>query len=214
LQGSLLQVEVSEIVVHEADEPNALVDFLDAESLDPPTRSRCRSFAMRAEPSAGGDERKKAIEKHSIANGVESPEPSGALHLSALDVLASIPCWRIVRAAGGCRIGHDRRPFRRLGLPWPRLRSNECWMDFVPGQPSIQTQPALEARQSAGAAYFDTTHPLEHPDATQRSLTINYHFTTAAPESDAKQSHPSQIDFHRCSTPGLVEQRHIVGRVA
>ena len=33
LQGLLLQVEVSEIVMHEADEPNALVDFLDAELL-------------------------------------------------------------------------------------------------------------------------------------------------------------------------------------
>ena len=33
LQGFLLQIEVAEIIVHEADEPNALVDFLDAESL-------------------------------------------------------------------------------------------------------------------------------------------------------------------------------------
>jgi hypothetical protein len=43
-------VEVSEIVVHEADEPNALVDFLDAESL---TRQHGRDvdlFAMQAEP--------------------------------------------------------------------------------------------------------------------------------------------------------------------
>jgi hypothetical protein len=35
LQGFVLQVEVSEIVVHEAGEPNALVDFLDAEPLTP-----------------------------------------------------------------------------------------------------------------------------------------------------------------------------------
>jgi len=33
LQGFLLQVEVSKIIVHEADEPNAVVDFLDAEFL-------------------------------------------------------------------------------------------------------------------------------------------------------------------------------------
>ena len=33
LQGLLLQVEVSQVVVHEADEPNAVVDFLDAELL-------------------------------------------------------------------------------------------------------------------------------------------------------------------------------------
>jgi hypothetical protein len=33
LQGLLLQVEVSQIVVHEAGEPNAVIDFLDAELL-------------------------------------------------------------------------------------------------------------------------------------------------------------------------------------
>src|SRR5215472_13678280 len=33
LQGLLLQVEISEIVMHEADEPDPLVDFLDAELL-------------------------------------------------------------------------------------------------------------------------------------------------------------------------------------
>ena len=59
----------------------------------------------------------------------------------------------------------------------------------------FHTRPAPEARQSAEAAYFDTTRPLEHPDATQRSPTIHYHFTTATPESDAKQSHQTQIDI-------------------
>jgi hypothetical protein len=33
LQSFLLQADISEIVVHEADEPNALADFLDAEAL-------------------------------------------------------------------------------------------------------------------------------------------------------------------------------------
>jgi hypothetical protein len=33
LQGFLLQVEVTQIIVHEADEPNAVVDLLDAEFL-------------------------------------------------------------------------------------------------------------------------------------------------------------------------------------
>jgi hypothetical protein len=33
LQGSLLQVDVAEIIGDEADEPNALVDFLAAETL-------------------------------------------------------------------------------------------------------------------------------------------------------------------------------------
>jgi len=33
LQGLLLEIEIAEIVVHETDEPDALVDFLDAELL-------------------------------------------------------------------------------------------------------------------------------------------------------------------------------------
>jgi len=37
LQGSLFQVEVSKVIVHEADEPNALIDLFDA---DQPTRLR------------------------------------------------------------------------------------------------------------------------------------------------------------------------------
>ena len=33
LQGLLLEVEVSEIVVHEADEPNAVIDLFDSKLL-------------------------------------------------------------------------------------------------------------------------------------------------------------------------------------
>jgi hypothetical protein len=33
LQGSLLQIDISQIMVDEADEPNSLVDFPDAEPL-------------------------------------------------------------------------------------------------------------------------------------------------------------------------------------
>jgi hypothetical protein len=33
LQGFLFEIEVSEIVVHEADDPNTVVDPLDAEAL-------------------------------------------------------------------------------------------------------------------------------------------------------------------------------------
>jgi hypothetical protein len=33
LQGPLLEVDIAEIIVHEADEPNAVVDFPDAEFL-------------------------------------------------------------------------------------------------------------------------------------------------------------------------------------
>ena len=33
LQGLLLQVDIAQIIIHEADEPNALVDLLDAKRL-------------------------------------------------------------------------------------------------------------------------------------------------------------------------------------
>ena len=33
LQGFLLEIDETEIVVHEADDPNAVVDLLDAEPL-------------------------------------------------------------------------------------------------------------------------------------------------------------------------------------
>jgi hypothetical protein len=33
LQGFLLQVYITEIIIHKADEPNAVVDLLDADGL-------------------------------------------------------------------------------------------------------------------------------------------------------------------------------------
>jgi hypothetical protein len=33
LQGSLLQIDIAQIIVDEADEPNSLVDLLEAEPL-------------------------------------------------------------------------------------------------------------------------------------------------------------------------------------
>jgi hypothetical protein len=33
LQGSLLQVDISEIIVHEGDEPNGIAGFFDADGL-------------------------------------------------------------------------------------------------------------------------------------------------------------------------------------
>jgi 2-C-methyl-D-erythritol 4-phosphate cytidylyltransferase len=54
LQGSLLQVDISWIVVHEADEPNALVDFLDSKLLAG-QHAGDAVFAMQADAPAGGD---------------------------------------------------------------------------------------------------------------------------------------------------------------
>jgi hypothetical protein len=56
LQGFLLQVEISEIIVHEADEPNAFVDFLDAEFLAGHHSGDVDPLAMKAESPACGDD--------------------------------------------------------------------------------------------------------------------------------------------------------------
>jgi hypothetical protein len=56
LQGFLLQVEISKIIVHEADEPNALVDFLDTELLACQHGEDVDPLAMQAASSAGGDD--------------------------------------------------------------------------------------------------------------------------------------------------------------
>jgi hypothetical protein len=60
--------------VHEADEPNAFVDLLDAESL---TRQHSRDvdlFAMQAEASAGGDARAEL----QIARDVYAGKPTSS----------------------------------------------------------------------------------------------------------------------------------------
>jgi len=54
LQGFLLQVEISKIIVHEACEPNAIVDFLDAELLASQDGGDIASLAMQAEAATGG----------------------------------------------------------------------------------------------------------------------------------------------------------------
>jgi hypothetical protein len=63
LQGLLLEVEVSQIVVHEADQPNAIVDFLDAERLPGQHGRDVDLLAIQAEPSAGRDEDVAVIER-------------------------------------------------------------------------------------------------------------------------------------------------------
>jgi hypothetical protein len=56
LQGSLLQVEISVIIVHEADEPNALVDFFDAEFLAGQHDGEIDFLAVQAKTTAGCDD--------------------------------------------------------------------------------------------------------------------------------------------------------------
>src|SRR5215813_8156657 len=62
LQGLLLQVEISEIVMHEADEPDPLVDFLDAELLAGQHGRDVDLLAVQAQATAGGDDNVAIVE--------------------------------------------------------------------------------------------------------------------------------------------------------
>jgi hypothetical protein len=59
----LLQVEVAEIVVHEAGEPNAVVDLLEAEPLASQHGGDVDPLAMQAEPSASRNDDVAVVER-------------------------------------------------------------------------------------------------------------------------------------------------------
>jgi hypothetical protein len=56
LQGFLLQIDGAEIVAHEADDPNAVVDFLNAKALAGKDDGDVDPFAVHADAAAGGDQ--------------------------------------------------------------------------------------------------------------------------------------------------------------
>ena len=56
LQGLLLQVDIAQIIIHEADEPNALVDLLEAKRLTGKNHGDVDLLAMQADAPAGRDE--------------------------------------------------------------------------------------------------------------------------------------------------------------
>jgi hypothetical protein len=56
LQGFLLQVDVTEIVVHEADDPDTFVDLLDVDALTGEDGRDVDSLAVHADAAAGGDQ--------------------------------------------------------------------------------------------------------------------------------------------------------------
>ncbi len=58
----LLQVEVTEIIVHKADEPNTVVDFLDSKSSACQHGRDVDLFAVQAEAPAGGGETLAVVE--------------------------------------------------------------------------------------------------------------------------------------------------------
>jgi hypothetical protein len=57
LQGSLLQVDIAQIIVDEADEPNSLVDLLDTEPLTGKDGGDIDFLSVDAATAAGGDKR-------------------------------------------------------------------------------------------------------------------------------------------------------------
>jgi hypothetical protein len=63
LQGFLLQVEVSEIVAHEACEPNDLVDLPDSEALTCEHGRDVDFLSVQADAAAGGDENVAIVER-------------------------------------------------------------------------------------------------------------------------------------------------------
>ena len=55
MQGFLLQVEVAEIVVHEACEPDVLVDLFDTDILTGEHEAEIDLLPVEADAAAGGD---------------------------------------------------------------------------------------------------------------------------------------------------------------
>jgi hypothetical protein len=62
LQGSLFQVDIAQIIVDEADEPNSLVDLLDAEALSGQDGGDADFLAVDADTATGGDEDVAVVE--------------------------------------------------------------------------------------------------------------------------------------------------------
>jgi hypothetical protein len=88
LQGFLLQIEVFEIVVAEACEPDAIVDFSDAEALAGEHGRDVDFLAMQADAAAGGDEdvvkRIVAMGQAVVAFGRNDQQEAAGLRLSYL----------------------------------------------------------------------------------------------------------------------------------
>ena len=55
LQSFFLQINIAEIVIHKADQPNAVVDFFDADGLAGKHRREVNSLVAQANASAVGD---------------------------------------------------------------------------------------------------------------------------------------------------------------
>ena len=60
---SFFQIDIAEIVIHEADQPDAVVDFLNADGLTGQGDAQIDLFAIKAEPAAAGDVHRSVVER-------------------------------------------------------------------------------------------------------------------------------------------------------
>src|SRR5579859_5041012 len=90
LQSFFLQIDVAEIVLHKADQPNPFFDFFDAHGLSGKDRAEIDFFAMQTDASAVGDVDGLVVERISkfwqsvIAARGGSVDFRGALHVQGL----------------------------------------------------------------------------------------------------------------------------------
>ena len=63
LQGFFLQINIAEIVIHKGDEPNAVVNFLDAHGLAGKRYAEVDLLVVQAKTSAAGDHDGAVVER-------------------------------------------------------------------------------------------------------------------------------------------------------
>src|SRR5882672_2669475 len=90
LQSFFLQIDVAEIVLHKADQPNTFFDFFDPQGLSCEDRAEINFFAVQTDASAVGDMNDAVVKRISkfwqaaIAADGGSVDFRGALHVQGL----------------------------------------------------------------------------------------------------------------------------------
>src|SRR6266404_3807750 len=90
LQSFFLQIDVAEIVLHKADQPNTFFDFFDPQGLSCEDRAEINFFAVQTDASAVGDVNDAVVKRISkfwqaaIAADGGSVDFRGALHVQGL----------------------------------------------------------------------------------------------------------------------------------
>jgi hypothetical protein len=124
LQGSLLQVEVSETVAHEADEQNIVVDFLDSESLA--SRSRATNH------------RHSSMTEHSF-HGISTSRPMA----KSVTHVSGTVCHLSLRLLILCHPGKPSTHASSVGRRWASAVSDE---DRRSAAPPAHARPPIPVR--------------------------------------------------------------------